>query len=722
MSASDKGFWMIKSRNPQLFCILAAAALYALFGSLIHYNVFGLKSFGRSLSLDTYTKLSPADDGEDLLQDFLFIDIDEQSLSTLGQWPWPRKIFAEALSTILDAEPAVLGIDILLAETDRFNPISLQELASDEGRDISQYFVDGDKALFEVLQEEPVVLATSLSNKIKNTTKNVANILVKDKARFDIRTSPGIIFPIDQLANLEGYGFVNVDLDGVDNKVRYLPLLGSSNGDFFPSFVLEMIRVFEEDQMLNLDEEDGLLPSNKITTGFVELPVTLEANFVFHHGFSDRFSVLSMSDLVSGEINEGDLITLIEDKIVVIGSSAAGLNDLHATNLEQAVPGPVIMLSAIHQILSERFLEFSPEIDVITTVVFFCCLILLFLIAGKDRINLGLIVSLITFIACSFVCFSVFDRSGYIVNTLFLFVFGLSALLYALMQSAFLALNKKALQDAFGSYLAPEMVKEIEKSGQQPELGGEKKELSIVMTDMRNFTALGESYGDDVEGFTNTMNRYMTAIAEPVFQNKGTLLKFIGDASMHIHGAPLDDEKHAIRAVETALGMIKAVELFNAELAAEGKPPVGLGAGVNTGEILVGNIGAKTKFGYDVLGDPVSVAARLEGQTKSYGVLLIVGPDTVIKCGNAFEWWELDNIAVKGKEDPLRIFAIHKTTPQHEKFLQSYYSGDWEDACAKIEIFKSAAPAMANYYDNMVSRMRQGKPDDWDGIYRATSK
>ena len=282
----------------------------------------------------------------------------------------------------------------------------------------------------------------------------------------------------------------------------------------------------------------GILPSNKITTGFVELPVTIEANFVFHHGFSDRFNILSISDIVSGVINDRELMAMIEDKIIVIGSSAAGLNDLHATNLEQAVPGPIIMLSAIHQILSERFLEFSPEIDAVTTAILFCFLILLFLIAGKDRMILGLLVSFTALIFCSFVCVSVFDRSGYIINTMFLFAFGLSALLYALMQSAFLALNKKALQDAFGSYLAPEMVKEIEKSGLQPELGGEKKELSIVMTDMRNFTALGESYGDDVEGFTNTMNRYMTAIAEPVFQNKGTLLKFIGDASMHIHGAP----------------------------------------------------------------------------------------------------------------------------------------------------------------------------------------
>ena len=136
----------------------------------------------------------------------------------------------------------------------------------------------------------------------------------------------------------------------------------------------------------------------------------------------------------------------------------------------------------------------------------------------------------------------------------------------------------------------------------------------------------------------------------------------------------------------------------------------------------MGNIGAKTKFGYDVLGDPVSVAARLESQTKSYGVLIIVGPDTVAHCGNNFDWWELDNIAVKGKEEPLRIYTIHKQTPEHEAFLNNYYAGKWEIIFEKIQAYKDAAPEMADYYENMIARMKMGKPNDWNGIYRATSK
>ena len=239
---------------------------------------------------------------------------------------------------------------------------------------------------------------------------------------------------------------------------------------------------------------------------------------------------------------------------------------------------------------------------------------------------------------------------------------------------------------------------------------------------MRNFTALGESYGRDVVGFTTTMNRYMTAISKPVFEHDGTLIKFIGDASMHVHGAPVDDQLHAKKSVLSALAMINAVEDFNSELAKEGKPPVGLGAGVNTGEMLVGNIGSKQKFGYDVLGDPVSVAARLEGQTKGYGVKLIVGPKTVDICNNEFDWWELDNIAVKGKDEPLKIYTVREQTQEHLEFLSYYYDGDWDKALSQLHRFINAARDMKVYYKSMAERLRSGKPQNWDGIHRATSK
>ena len=713
-------FFQLKKSS--IICAFTALVIFIVGILLIQTNILGIKKISRSMSLDFYTKITPFEGGSDQLEDFLFLDIDEASLSELGQWPWPRVVLAKVFKHILKASPAVVGVDILLAETDRFNPNALADLAQDKETIIDQLFVDGDKVLGNIIEDQSVVLATAFNSKTKNSIKNKSQTLIKNKARFEIPTTSGMIFPIDKLQGAEGFGFVNVDLDDADNTVRYLPLLANFEDKIYPSFVLELVRVFEEDKMLNLLSSGYVVPLNTISTGFVNIPVTIEGNFILHSGMSDRFTSLSISKIVNGSLDDATLSKIISDKILIIGSSASGLNDLKASNIEEAVPGPLILLSAVHQILSERFLKFSIETDLIAIIFLLFALVTLFLISKNDRINYGLLITIC--VAGTFLSASnyLFIKEGFITNLFLLLPFILSALTMLLIQSAFIALNKRALQSAFGSYLSPDMVKEIETSGKQPELGGKKKELSVVMTDMRNFTALGESYGEDVEGFTSTMNRYMTAIAQPVLENKGTLLKFIGDASMHIHGAPIDDNHHAFRAVETGINMIKAVEYFNVELDKEGKPPVGIGIGINTGQILVGNIGAKTKFGYDVLGDPVSVAARLESQTKGYGVVMIVGQETIKRCKNDFNWWELDNIAVKGKEEPLKIYTTYKQTREHQEFLKYYYEGQWNKVLENTSSYKNAAPEMTTYYDIMFTRIRQGKPDDWDGIYRATTK
>jgi adenylate cyclase len=298
-------------------------------------------------------------------------------------------------------------------------------------------------------------------------------------------------------------------------------------------------------------------------------------------------------------------------------------------------------------------------------------------------------------------------------------------------------LQKQQIKKQFGSYVSPVIVERLQKNPELIKLGGEEKMLTAVMTDMRNFTGLGEKYGTDVEGFTAIMNAYMTAISKPVFANDGCLIKFIGDASLHIHGAPLDDDRHAYHGVKTAIEMVEAVEEFNQHLASIGKPPVGMGAGVNTGKILVGNIGAEGKMGYDVLGDPVSVASRLEGQTKPYGVLVIIGPDTYQAVKDDFVCLELDCIAVKGKAIGLNIYTPLGETGKvnisggdlqmHNAMLELYRQQEF-DTCIKFvkDLFGRFDGKMDHYYELWIDRCEEMKthnlPKDWDGIYRATSK
>jgi len=259
-------------------------------------------------------------------------------------------------------------------------------------------------------------------------------------------------------------------------------------------------------------------------------------------------------------------------------------------------------------------------------------------------------------------------------------------------------------------------------------LGGERKELSIVMTDLRGFTTLGESFGDDVEGLTQIMNDYMTALSVPVLKNNGTLIKFIGDASLHVHGAPIQEEQdpdHVLAAVRTGLEMIHAVEMFNLELEKEGKPRVGMGLGINTGPTLIGNIGSKDRFGYDVLGDSVSLTARLEGQTKNYGQLIIISEFTEKRVNDMFFTIPLDCIAVKGKSIGVNIFTAHympdetvasawnAAREKHKEMLALYRSQKWDKAIAMCkELTGSFDGNMDHYYELWVDRIAEMRTRD----------
>ena len=303
-------------------------------------------------------------------------------------------------------------------------------------------------------------------------------------------------------------------------------------------------------------------------------------------------------------------------------------------------------------------------------------------------------------------------------------------------------LQKSAIKKQFGSYVNPIIVERLQKDPSFIKLGGEKKELTVMMSDMRNFTGLGETYGDDVVAFTETMNRYMTAIAEPILRNNGCLIKFIGDASLHVHGAPIQEEQdpdHVLAGVRTGLEMLHAVELFNIELEKEGKPKVGCGLGINTGPTLIGNIGSKDRFAYDVLGDSVSLTARLEGQTKNYGVLIIISESTQSRVGDAYFTLPLDCIAVKGKNIGVNIFTVfynpdeaaaeawHSAREHHELMLQYYREQNWDKAIAMCqELTGEFYGNMDHYYELWIERIAEMRsrnlPEDWDGTYRATSK
>jgi adenylate cyclase len=281
---------------------------------------------------------------------------------------------------------------------------------------------------------------------------------------------------------------------------------------------------------------------------------------------------------------------------------------------------------------------------------------------------------------------------------------------------------KQQIKKQFGTYLSPDMVAQLQKNPDLLKLGGDSRELSIMFTDVRGFTSISEHYGKDVQGLTKIMNRYMTAMTAEILENKGTIDKYIGDAQMAFWNAPLDDSNHAENAVRTAIRMLKSLELFNEEIQQEGIPAFGMGMGINTAEVVVGNMGSDQRFDYTCLGDGVNLAARLEGQSKTYGVLIVLGPETAEQVRGKIDVFELDCIAVKGKTIGVRIYTVGRETEHHRQFLEAYYAGDWDEALKRLDDAMEFHPEFHNYYVMMKKRLALGKPVDWNGTFKATTK
>jgi adenylate cyclase len=615
------------------------------------------------------------------------VNIDEAALDKYGQWPLPRVNYAEIIEDLYRRNAGLVVLNVLMADRDR---------------------TGGDRDLSAALKQYPVILPSVPSDKTKNNPRTPGSAVLGPEWQDQIVQYPGIIANVPQLENnAAGVGIVNTlpEIDGVN---RRMPLIVSVDDKLYPSMAMETLRVAAGDSTFQVKLFEGGVEKMRIPAFG---PVTTDNLGRIWIDWSQTNKSYSLMDLPK-DFNKA---------IVVVGPTAAGISNPVPTAVGAVFPHQLqaaVITTMANGVVIQRP-DYADGVEIIAILA--AGLLLLFLTRWT---YVGLASTVIIGVGGYFASSYAYTSSLYLFDTT---AFTVGVVLVALhaygvkFVSEFL--QKQQIKKQFGSYVNPTIVERLQQHPELIKLGGEKKMLSVVMTDMRNFTALGESYGEaGVEDFTQVMNNYMTALSIPILKNDGTLIKFIGDASLHIHGAPIDDPDHARRAVQTALEMIEAVKGFNEELAVLGKPPVGMGAGVNTGEIVVGNIGAKSKFGYDVLGDPVSLAARLESQTKGYGVLMIISENTAKLVKDSFPLWELDNIAVKGKKEPVRIFAIHSETEQHRQFIELYYAGDWKKALALLPLCINATPEMEKYYHGMEERLLGGCPKDWNGHYVATSK
>jgi adenylate cyclase len=626
------------------------------------------------------------------------VNIDEASIERYGQWPWPRGEYASLIEDLYERGAGLVVFNILMSEPDRF---------------------DQDHIMEEILHEFPVVLNILGSDRTVNEPVNPGATIINSEYQDLILSYPGIIANIPSFENAAvGSGIINT-LPEIDGVTRRVPLVISSDGVLYPNLTLEILRVIAQDPSfqirlspLGVDRlripQFGAIPTDELARVWID--------------WSQRSISVSAVDLPEN----------LNGAIVFVAPTAAGINNPIATanggvwphDLQAALLGTVFNQSNIDRPSWASGAELLAFIIAGLLVIVFARWTYVGLVVFAIAIGSGIGVSIYIFAEYKLLI------DGLIIPA-FLILVGLVRYSVKFIDEF---LQKQAIKKQFGGYASPEVVEMLQKN---PDLvkKGVKKEVSICFSDLRGFTPLGESFGDDVKGLTDIMNGYMDAITQPVLDAKGMIIKYIGDASMHIHGAPIDDPDHARSAVQTGLNMIKAVDKFNETLIAQGRPRVGMGAGINTGIGYIGEMGSTQRHSYDILGDAVSTTARLEGQCKSYGVLLIIGPETYRQTKNDFFYLELDELAVKGKTVGLRIYTVlddigeryEASRKKHNYMLSLYREKRFYEAIYECKKLKGHFDKrMDDYYDIWMERCEymktQDLPDNWDGIFRATTK
>ena len=620
------------------------------------------------------------------------VNIDDAYLRQKGQFPFPRGEYAKLVTDLYSHGAGLVVFNLYMPEPDRFGQ---------------------DSQLTEVMKKMPVILPQAATNdKIKNKYppfRPGVSVIGDGEVGINYETIEPNIKPFNDAA--AGVGIINTfpEIDGV---TRRIPMVIRANGQLYPSISLDTLRVASGDPSFQVKVDDGRIQAVRIAQlGRIE---TDEVGRIWVD-WSSKPTEYSASDLPKD----------FAGKIVIVGLTAKGLNNPVASPIGAVYPHH--LQAAVLDTVTSGSIISRPEWSLAAELAFMIVTVVLSIYL--TRFTHGYIFALALSALAYFGGFQLFTGYGYLLDAVFPILTIVLASFHGYIVKFLVELRAKLqIKKQFGGYVSPVIVNQLaeDPEGAAERLKGEKRDLSIVMTDLRGFTTLGESFGADVQGLTNVMNRYMDALSKPVLKNGGCIIKFIGDASLHVHNAPVDDKDHPVTAVRTALEMIEAIEEFNKVLQAEGRPPVGMGAGVNTGPTLIGNIGANDRYGYDVLGDSVSTAARLEGQTKGYGVLLVIGPDTAERVKHVYDVAQLDCIAVKGKTIGLHIYAIAKVGEKHQQYLDAYYSGDWKKAmklCQELmETGDSTSNPLKHYYELMLERMSQGKPSNWDGVYHATSK
>jgi len=614
------------------------------------------------------------------------VNIDEKTIEKNGQFPFPRNQYSKIINDIFAHGAGLVVFNVYMPDRDRFG---------------------FDDDLAKTLKKYPVVLPQMGDTEKSSIQAFRPGMSELGQPATDYTIDyPGIKPNTQKLNNaVQSAGVANVfpEIDGV---VRRVPMVISSDGRLYPSIALESIRMAAGDPSFQIKSSEAGIEAVRVPSFRTISTDSVGRIWIDWSKKPREFSANEMpKDFAGG--------------IVIVGLTAKGLNNPVGTSrgevyphyLQAAVLDTVIEGTNISRPAWATF----AELTFIVIVTIFSLLLL--------RYTHGYLFAIVLSVGAYYTSIELFKQHQYLLDAIFPILVIILCTAHGYIVKFLHELGQKLqIKKQFGTYLSPDLVAKLQRQPDLLRLGGEEQDLSIMFTDVRGFTSISEHYGKDVQGLTKIMNRYMTAMTRKILENNGTLDKYIGDAQMAFWNAPVQNANHAKDAVKTALEMIGSLDAFNAEITTEGVPPFGMGLGINTGTVVVGNMGSEQRFDYTCLGDAVNLASRLEGQSKNYGVLIVLGPETAKLVSDEYDVFEMDCIAVKGKKEGVRIFTLSKQTKEHNVFLYYYYEGVWDEALrvARKEVVNNKA--MSHYYELMIERLEQGKPENWSGTYVATSK
>ena len=682
----------------------------------------------RYKSFDAYQKAWPKPQ-ENL--PIYVVDVDDKSLAIHGQWPWPRIQMAALVDQLFDRYGiAGAAFDMVFSEPDRTSPENLSKYQTDPIIIERLATLEShDDVLAQAVSKNLIVLGETF--KLDDVATAEARPMYA-KARFIERQQPSEYFTAeikrlypqttDVVRNLDvleksakSIGHFNIMQD-VDSIVRKIPAVLEYQGQYYPTLSLELLRLIQGEKQpihLNYSMDGGL---SSVRVGRFEVPVD-EQGFVwprFRHFNEARY--ISAADILSGEFP----VHALQGAFVFIGTSAPGLFDLRSTPLDAVVPGVDLHVQLLEAMLTENTLHRPMSTDVaeqIFTIMALVLMVMLMTFFGA-RASLWILGSLLVFV----VGFSIwmFRAQGYLVDATYP-VLALVVVYVVMVAQKYMReeYKRRTIRHAFSHYLSPDLVRMLGQEEAQLTLGGEQREMTVMFTDVRDFTSLSE--GLTPQQLTHLLNRYLTPMTEVVQKHQGTIDKYIGDAIMAFWNAPLFIENHATKACQAALDMFDALNKVNFALRQESLPILKIGIGINTDVVSVGNMGSDQRFDYTVMGDGVNLASRLEGLCKPYGICIIVS-EAVVRASEGFLFAPIDKVAVKGKTEPVCIYALlpegqEKMAEQIKSAYQAYQSQQWDEALMLYGVLENMEVLRTLYMERLTLLKARGVESDWDGVY-----